>query len=219
MHPALKKTVLVLVLFAALLVGLPIAGAYIRKGLNTLSRSASGKQESETELTGVLDEEDASFVTLADVNREGVSILPVQDLMETQIPYTDRENTVLSVNRPLIVNEPAPYGKLSAQFLSGDEEREKFTNLVVLYSAYNFGEGVHVQEIEFMDLLYYDSVVLQYRAAITLSDAENNSTRVILTVGHNLDEYIFYITTQVPEYIDYEQDQGETETEWEDAYA
>ena len=219
MHSALKKTVLAIIVFATLLAGLPLTGLLIRKGIHTLDRKTKPAVESESELTSVLDDDEARHVTLKDTVSKGTAILPVQELLEPKIPYTSRENAVLAINSPLIINEPPPYGKEGARFFSNEEERKKFTNLVVLFSAYNFGEATHVQEIEFLKLLFYDTVALQYQASIRLADADGTRAELILTVGHNMDESIFYITTQSPEYFDYEQSRGETETEWEDAYA
>ena len=219
MHPALKKTILIIIVFAALLIGLPFAGRLIRKGILRLDKKTTPAAESETELTSILDHEDAGYATVKEAAIEGTAILPVQEMLETKIPYTEKEKAVIAVNSPLIINEPGPYAEACVQFLSGEEEREKFINLAVLYSAYNFGENIHVQEIEFMDLLYYDTVVLQYKIALRLADDEGNSAELFLDAGHNMDESIFYITTQLPEFYDYEQMRGETETEWEDAYA
>lgn len=219
MHPALKKTILILIVFAALLIGLPLSGRLIRKGILKLDRKTVPVVESETELTSVLDVEKPGFVSLQTASIEGTALLPVQEMLETKIPYTEKEKAVIAVNSPLIINEPGPYGEACVQFFSNAEEKEKFINLAILYSAYNFGEKIHVQEIEFQDLLYYDTVVLQYKIALRLTDDEGNSAELILDAGHNMDEGIFYITTQLPEFFDYEQTQGETETEWEDAYA
>lgn len=219
MHPALKKTVLIIIVFAALVIGLPLAGRLIRRGILSLDKKINVVQESETEAAGTLEEGEAKFVTLKDALTGGTAILPTQELLETKIPYTDKEKAVIAANSPLIINEPGPYGQLGARFMTDEEEKEKFTNLAVIFSAYNFGEKIHVQEIEFQDLLGYDTVVLQYKVILRLLDEEGNSAELILDAGHNIDESIFFITTQLPEFFDYEQRQGATETEWEDAYA
>jgi len=219
MHPALKKALLTAVVFAALLIGLPFAGRLIQRGILSLDQKAVPALESESELTSILDEKTSRYITLEEVAKKGSAVLPVQELMETKIPYTDKEKEVLARSSPLLISEPAPYGKEGAAFLSSEEEKEQFLNLVILFCAYNFGEKAYVKEIEFADLLYYDTVVLQYKAAVRLSDEGGGSAELVLAAGHNLDEAIFYITTQFPEYFDYEITRDETETEWEDLYA